>query len=120
MGFKISLLYGIWQPGRLKSQGGHMPSSQKQNDNQNHLALYRRRMRFSQKLVARLLGHQNTSMLSRYEHGKSTPPLLTALRLEIVYRVPVAFLFPSLYEGLRHQIRQLEETLAGRGQQILF
>jgi transcriptional regulator with XRE-family HTH domain len=44
-------------------------------------------------------------MISRYERGKSLPPLSTALRLEIIYRVPVAFLFPDLYDQLRHLIR---------------
>jgi len=38
-------------------------------------------------------------MVSHYEHGRSYPPLPVALGLEIILRVPVAFLFPGLYFG---------------------
>ena len=77
-------------------------------------------MRFSQKHVARLLEHPDPSMLSRYETGHSLPPLATVLRLEIIYRVPVAFLYPKIYEELRSKIRKMEGELAGPGQQKLF
>ena len=87
---------------------------------QNTLALYRRRMGFAQKQVARLLGHRDTSMVSHYEHGRALPPLAVALSLELVYRVPVAFLFPAMYDELKREIRQQEESLSGAGQQPLF
>ena len=87
---------------------------------ENQLLLYRRRMKFSQKRVALLLDHPDPSMLSRYETGRSLPPLATVLRLEIIYRVPVAFLYPKLYDELRSKIRKMEGELAGRGQQKLF
>lgn len=67
-------------------------------------------MGFSQKQVARLVGHRDTTMLSHYEHGRVLPPLAVALRLEIVYRVPVAFLFPAMYDDLKREIRQHEES----------
>jgi transcriptional regulator with XRE-family HTH domain len=79
----------------------------------NHLLLYRKRQKLSQKAVAVLLGRRNSTMLSRYENGKSLPPLSTALRLEIIYRVPVAFLFPRMYDDLRIRIRDKEGRLAG-------
>lgn len=91
-----------------------------QNKHPNQLVLYRKRMRFSQKYVSRLLGFQDTTMLSRYEHGRSVPPLPIALRLEIIYRVPVAFLFLGQYEELRKDIRTLEDAVAGKGQQTLL
>ena len=87
---------------------------------QNNLVLYRRRMGFTQKQVARLLDHRDASMISHYEHGRAQPPLAVALNLEIVYRVPVAFLFPSLYDELKLKIRRKEESFAGAGQQPLF
>ena len=89
---------------------------QKQND----LVLYRRRMGFSQKQVARLLGHRDASMVSHYEHSRALPPLIVALSLEIIYRTPVAFLFPAMYDELKRQIRREEETLRDAGQQPLF
>jgi transcriptional regulator with XRE-family HTH domain len=85
---------------------------QHKHKNQNRLVLYRRRMGFSQKQVVRLLGLKGTSMLSRYEHGQSLPPLPTAFRLGIVLRVPLEFLFPGLYESLRIHVRADEERFA--------
>ena len=85
----------------------------------NDLVLYRRRMGFSQKQVARLLGHHDTSMVSHYEHGRSFPRLPVALKLEIILRVPVAFLFPGLYDEIKLHIRNEEEAIAG-GQGQLF
>ena len=84
----------------------------------NELLVYRRRMRFSQKQVARLLGHRDVSMISRYEQGRSLPPLLTALKLEILYRLPVAYLYSELYRGLKDQVRSGEEQLASPGRQL--
>ena len=93
---------------------------QKKHQNQNSLFIYRRRMGFSQKHVARLLGFRDTSMLSRYEHGRSLPPLPVALSLGIVLRVPIEFLFPGLYERLRNGIRIQEEEMAKPTQPTLF
>lgn len=76
-------------------------------------------MGFTQKQVARLLGRRDTSTVAHYEHGRSLPPLKVALSLEIILRVPVAFLFPSLYDETRLRIRQAEEKFAG-GQRQLF
>jgi transcriptional regulator with XRE-family HTH domain len=85
----------------------------------NSLILYRRRMGFTQKQVARLLGHRETSMVSHYEHGRSFPPLPVALSLEIILRTPVAFLFPGLYDETKLRIRQAEDEMAA-GQRQLF
>jgi transcriptional regulator with XRE-family HTH domain len=83
--------------------------NQTTHQNKNELLVYRRRMGFSQKQVARLLGRQDTSMLSRYERGHSLPPLVIALQLEIIYRVPVAFLYLGLYRQLKKEIRSMEQ-----------
>ncbi|HTU44194.1 MAG TPA: helix-turn-helix transcriptional regulator [Bryobacteraceae bacterium] len=77
----------------------------------NRLALYRRRMGFSQRRVATLLGYGDSSTLSVYESGRSMPSLTVAFRLGIALRVPVEFLFPGLYESLRNEIRGHEERL---------
>ncbi len=87
---------------------------------QNNLVLYRRRMGFTQRWVARLLGYRDTSMVSHYEHSRALPPLAVALMLEIIYRVPVAFLFPEMYDELKTRIRKLEESSDSRGQRSLF
>lgn len=77
-------------------------------------------MGHTQRQVARLLGHKDESMISHYEHGRALPPLATALSLELIYRAPVAFLFPELYESLRAHIRAQEESLRGASQRALF
>jgi len=86
----------------------------------NNLVLYRRRMGFTQKQVAALLRQSDTSMISHYEHSRALPPLAVALGLEIIYRVPVAFLFPTMYDELKGGIRQREECPAGPGQTSLL
>jgi transcriptional regulator with XRE-family HTH domain len=84
---------------------------------QNRLASFRRKRGYSQRRVARLLGHKSHGALSSYENGRVLPTLATALRLEIVLRTPVAFLFPTMYEKFRAEIREQEERLVGHGQQ---
>ena len=76
-------------------------------------------MGFSQKTVALLVG-KHVAMLSRYERGRSVPPLSTALKLGIILRVPVEFLFPRLYDALRHQIRRAEDQVNQPIQQRLI
>ena len=49
-------------------------------------------------------------MVSHYEHSRALPPLPIALSLEILYRVPVAFLFPAMYDDLKLRIREEETT----------
>jgi transcriptional regulator with XRE-family HTH domain len=93
---------------------------QNKHQNQNRLVFYRRRMGFSQKHVARLLGLAGTSMLSRYEHDRSLPPLKVAFSLGIILRVPVEFLFPAMYDALRNRVRGDEEELTRPIQQTLF
>ena len=80
----------------------------------NRLWKYRTRMGFTQRQVAEILGYHSSADLSHYEHGRKVPSLVTALKLEVVYRVPVAFLFPELYHELKDQLRAREERLLTR------
>lgn len=77
----------------------------------NALWKYRKRMGFSQSQVAEILGYVSQADISRLEHGRKLPSLIGALKLEIVYRVPVAFLFPELYARLKAKLREREEEL---------
>lgn len=86
----------------------------------NTLDIYRRRMKFSQQQVARLLDHKDNSVWSKYERGDRLPSLSNALKLGIILRVPVEFLFHALHDELRDQIRAEEERLAQPTQQPLF
>src|SRR5713101_3134855 len=84
--------------------------NQMKNKNKNSLVIYRRRMGFSQKTVAKLLGHKDATLLCMYERGRILPPLAAALGLGIILRVPIEFLFPGLYDELKSRIRQQEEA----------
>jgi transcriptional regulator with XRE-family HTH domain len=75
----------------------------------NSLDIYRRKLRFSAHYVTRLLGYADVSQLSRYERGQRLPSLENALKLAIILRTPVEFLFPSLFLDLRETIRAEEE-----------
>ena|ERR1700680_109998 len=75
----------------------------------NTLDTYRRKLRFTSRYVTRLLGYVHVSQLSRYETGQRQPSLENALKLAIILRTPVEFLFPSLFVDLRKNIRAEEE-----------
>lgn len=71
-------------------------------------------MGFSQRQVAQIFGYLSQTDVSQYERGRKLPSLVTALKFEIVYRVPVAFLFPELYRWLKNQLRAREEGLRAK------
>jgi transcriptional regulator with XRE-family HTH domain len=91
-----------------------------QNKHPNDLILYRLRMGFSRKHVAGLLRHGNTSLLAKLEQGRSRPSLDTALKLAIIYRIPVDFLYSHQYRALRENIRSQESRLRQPQQRTLF
>jgi transcriptional regulator with XRE-family HTH domain len=77
----------------------------------NSLWAFRKKTGLSQKRVAFFLGQNNSSQLSHYERGHKIPGLVNALKLEVIYRTPVAFLFYDLYQSLKKEIRDKEEKL---------
>ena len=77
----------------------------------NSLRLYRRKNGLSQKDIARLLGYKSSTAVSSYEQGTKSPHLLNLLKLEIINRVPVAYLYWDSYRTLRQEIRRKEELL---------
>lgn len=94
--------------------------SEHTTEKHNRLDIYRRGMKFSLGHVAHLLGHKTTAALSTYERGRRLPSLVNALRLGIILRTPVEFLFYSLNDTLRKEIRAEEELLAQPRQLPLF
>ena len=79
----------------------------------NALRQCRRERGLKQKEVAWLIGQKTLSHVSRYEQNRTLPNLLTALKFEIIYRRPVAFLYPDLYQHLKREIRNKEEAHHG-------
>ena len=77
----------------------------------NLLWLYRKRLGFSQKQVATLLGHHTTSHVSDYERGVRRPSLETVLKLSIILRMPTAGLYQGLYPKLKRQVQKARKRL---------
>lgn len=73
--------------------------------NQNRLLLIRKRRGFGQKQVAILLGHKTIDQISRYERGARLPNLKTALKLQIIYNLPINILFPGYLTRCLDEIR---------------
>jgi transcriptional regulator with XRE-family HTH domain len=63
----------------------------------NRLWTYRKKKGLSQKRVAFLIAQKTSSQLCHYERGDKRPNLTNALKLEILYHVPVSFLYRDLY-----------------------
>jgi DNA-binding XRE family transcriptional regulator len=97
----FALFFNFQASGILNWTGGRM---HKNKNDFNNLWVARRRLRMSQKQVARLLGHASTTMLSKYERGRRPPPLVIAIKLAIVYKMNVEGLFPQLYRELKTKV----------------
>lgn len=74
------------------------------NQTPNRLRDLRERLRLSQKQVALRIGHNDATLLSRYEHGRSIPPLTTAMKLSALFQTPVHKIFPELADAVTSQI----------------
>jgi transcriptional regulator with XRE-family HTH domain len=75
---------------------------------QNKLWKARKRTGLELKQVALLAG-KTTDEISRYEHGFNKPNLKTALKLEIIYRMPVKLLFPDLFRELETEVTEIRK-----------
>lgn len=77
----------------------------------NYLWRIRKKVGFSRKEVASILGHKDTTQLCRYERQARLPCLRTALKLAVVYSQTVEALFLPLREELKEEIRLRKEAL---------
>lgn len=83
---------------------------------ENQLAIARQRKAIEQKQVAVLLGLKGIDQLSRYERGVQLPSLKTALKLGLIYKIPVRVLLNGYLDACREEMKREEEkvnTLAG-------
>lgn len=81
----------------------------------SYLRTHRRKYGLSQSDLADILGLINEHQVSRHERSLTLPLLLTAIGYEIIFQVPVAELFPGIYETVRSNIEkrldEIEEQL---------
>lgn len=66
------------------------------------------RIRMSQNLlpkqVAALLGHKTTRPITQFEKGLRVPSLKSALKLAIIYNVPIRVMLDGYYEACREEV----------------
>ena len=77
----------------------------------NRLWIARKKAALGQKVVARLLGHRSTSLVSEYETGRLLPSLRTALKLAFIYNTPIAELYPALAREIADEIDSTRRSL---------
>jgi DNA-binding XRE family transcriptional regulator len=75
------------------------------------LHFVRKQRRLSQKQVAHLIGHRDATMLSKYERGLLAPPLRTALKLTLLYRLPIQEIFTEEFSQAREELTSKIKTV---------
>jgi len=74
--------------------------------NKNNLRKYRKRAGLEQKQVAFPLNRSSPDEISRYERGLHRPNLETAMKLAVIYRVPIRLIYYKLFEHCRSEINE--------------
>ena len=84
-----------------------------------NLHYVRKLRRMSQRQVAHLIGHRDATMLSKYERGLVVPTLRTALKLTLLYRLPIQEIFADEFAKAKAELTTKANT-ARKSQQVLF
>lgn len=69
-----------------------------------YLRFLRKKCGLSQKDLARILGSLTPSQISRHERSVTPPSIMVALGYEVVFRKPVAEIFPGLYHTIEEGV----------------
>lgn len=77
----------------------------------SRLWLARKRLGYEQKQIAQLLSHKSVNQISRYETGLNVPSLKTALKLAIIYKLPIRVLFHTYYRECQEELTSRAKTL---------
>lgn len=81
------------------------------NITSNRLWLARKRLGYEQKQIAQLLSQKSVNLISRYETGLNVPILKTALKLSIIYKLPVRVLLHGYYRECWEELAARAKTL---------
>ena len=98
-----AILKGMPSPQRTKRRSSPFVA--------NRLWIHRKKMGYTQREVATLLGYRSATHISDYERGKRLPSLEAAIRLEVVLCAPVAFLFPDIRRQAIEEVRRARRHL---------
>lgn len=88
---------------------------QKRNRFRNQLLRARMKKSIGQKKVAVLLGHKSSAYLSRYESGEKLPSLKAALKLGLIYNIPIHVLLDGYLEACRNEMKRYEQRINSPG-----
>lgn len=77
----------------------------------NRLAFFRKKNSIGQKTVATLLGRRSVAQVSRLELGVKLPSLKTALKLAIIYKIPVHILLNGYLDACREEMTRHEKKV---------
>lgn len=80
----------------------------------NRLKKYRRYFSFSQKEVAKLLGLNDTSPLSRWEKGLVFPNISYLFRLCRIYKTMPQELYAELWENVTKEISSIQANIISK------
>jgi len=70
----------------------------------SHLRTLRKKSKLTQLELARILGYEHGGPVSRHERAIDTPPLAVTLAYQAIFRVPVAQIFPGIYQTVEQTI----------------
>ena len=77
----------------------------------HYLRSYRKIVGLSQEELARLLGCQYGTKVSRYEQFQRSPALVTAIAYEIIFQAPLKSMFAGLYSQVEERVRRQARSL---------
>ena len=69
----------------------------------NALREHRKAKGLSQAGVARILGFKDKTWISHWENGDAVPNLISAIRLSVLYQVPIENLFHDLVKIIQEK-----------------
>ena len=72
----------------------------------NRLWIHRKKMGYSQRHVAKLLGHKSPARVSNYERGRRLPNLETVLKLQVILCATVDTLYQETYLEMKQKVVQ--------------
>ena len=79
----------------------------------NRLFLLRKQNGLSQKQLAALVGQDRTT-ISMYERGRTLPPLSCAAMFQLLFGVPIAEIFPDLFQSLEGKLQVKRQRASNR------
>ena len=80
----------------------------------NYLRTYRRRIGFSQRDIAYLLGGHDAARISRYEHFHGSPGLRVSLAYTVIFQATIRELFGGEYKKVENVVHSRARILAAR------